>query len=43
MFVNDTNIFACHKNVDQVISIVSTELTNVVNWQTINKFSLNVK
>ena len=43
MFADDINVFASHKNADQLISIVNTELIKVVNWLAINKLSLNVK
>ena len=32
-----------HKNADQLLSIVNTELIKVVNWLKVNKLSLNVK
>ena len=41
IFADDTNVFAAHKNADQRISIINTELIKVVNWLKINK--LNVK
>ena len=43
MFADDTNVFASHKSVDQLLSIVNTELIKVVNWLKINKLFLNVK
>ena len=43
MFADDTNVFASHKNIDQLIYIVSTELIKVENWLKINKLSINVK
>ena len=43
MFVDDTNAFASHKNFDQLISIVQSELNKVVTWLKINKLSLNAK
>ena len=43
MFADHTNVFASHRNADQLISIVNTKLTKVVNWLKINELSLNVK
>ena len=43
MFADDINVFASHKNADQLISIVNSQFIKVVNWLKINKLSLNVK
>ena len=43
LFADDTNLFACHKNVDTLISILNKELDKVSNWLKVNKLSLNIK
>ena len=43
MFADDTNLFACNKKLDNLISLVESELCEVKNWFEIDKLSLNIK
>ena len=42
MFADDTTILATNKSLLVLFDIVNKELTNVDNWLTANKLSLNV-
>ena len=42
MFVDNTNFFLSHKNIDTVFAIMNVELENVSTWFKSNKLSLNV-
>ena len=43
MFADDTNLFASHSNVDELLKIVNQEIAKISNWLKINKLSLNVE
>ena len=43
MFADDTNLFASHPNLDEVLKIVNQEIAKISNWLKINKLSLNVE
>ena len=43
LFADDTNLFASHNNLGELIKIVNNELEKVSNWLKINKLSLNIK
>ena len=42
MFADDTTLFHSSRILTQLINIINTELTNVVNWLNANRLSLNV-
>ena len=42
MFADDTTLFHSSRILTQLINIINTELTNVVNWPNANRLSLNV-
>ena len=42
LFGDDTSIFGSHKDPDQLISIVTKELTKISIWLKANKLSLNL-
>ena len=42
LFADDTNIFVHGKNLSEMVSVLNTELTKIVNWLHANKLSLNV-
>ena len=42
LFADDTNVFLSGNNVDELIRIMSNELTKIVDWLDCNKLSLNV-
>ena len=43
MFVDDTNLFFSHSDINILFEKMNKELTNVSNWFNANKLSLNVK
>ena len=43
MFVDDTNLFASHSNLNELLKIVNQEIAKISNWLKINKLSLNVE
>ena len=43
MFADDTNLFASHSNLDELLKIVNQEIAKISNWLKINKLSLNVE
>ena len=43
MFVEDTNLFFSHSDINILFEKMNKELTNVSNWFNANKLSLNVK
>ena len=43
MFVDDTNLFFSHSDINLLFEKMNKELTNVSNWFNANKLSLNVK
>ena len=43
MFVDDTNRFFLHSDINILLEIMNKELTNVSNWFNANKLSLNIK
>ena len=43
MFVDDTNLFISHSDINILIEKMNKKLTNVSNWFNANKLSLNVK
>ena len=42
MFVDDTNLFLSHKNIDTLFDSMNIELANISTWFKSNKLSLNV-
>ena len=42
MFVDDMNLFICHKNINAFLASMNMELDNVSAWFNSNKLSLNV-
>ena len=42
MFADDTTILASHKNLNQLIHILNSELINISSWFKCNKLSLNI-
>ena len=42
MFVDDTNLFLSHKNIDTLFDSMNIELANISTWFKLNKLSLNV-
>ena len=42
LFADETNVFLSGKNVDELIKIMTIELTKIVDWLDCNKLSLNV-
>ena len=42
LFADDTTIFCSHKDPNQLISIVTNELTKISIWLTANKLPLNL-
>ena len=42
MFVDDTNLFLPHKNIDTLFDSMNIELANISTWFKLNKLSLNV-
>ena len=42
MFVDDTNLFLSHKNIDTIFAIMNVELENVSTGFKSNKLSLNI-
>ena len=43
MFADDTNLFASHSNLDELLKIVKQEIATISNWLKINKLSLNIE
>ena len=43
LFADDTNSFHSSRNLTQLTNMISTELTNVVNWLNASRLSLNVE
>ena len=43
MFADDTNLFFNHKDIKHLFRVVNKELTNIKDWFTANKLSLNVE
>ena len=43
IFADDTNLFASHSNLDELLKIVNQESAKISNWLKINKLSLNVE
>ena len=43
MFVDNTNLFYSHKNIETLFQIVNKELKLVNEWFLANKLSLNAK
>ena len=43
MFADDSNMFLSGNNLEQLITTMNTEMTNVVEWLRANKLSLNLK
>ena len=43
MFADDTNLFASHSNLEELLKIVNQEIAKISNWLKINKLSLNVE
>ena len=43
MFVDDTNLFFSHSDINLLFEKMNKELTNVSNWFNADKLSLNVK
>ena len=43
MFADNTNLFASHSNIDELLKIVNQEIEKISNWLKINKLSLNVE
>ena len=43
MFADDTNLFASHSNLDELLKIVNQEIAKISNSLKINKLSLNVE
>ena len=43
LFADDTNIFYSHKDPNQSINVVSTELKKLSDWTRANKLSINIK
>ena len=41
MFADDTNLFASHSNLNELLIIVNQEIEKISIWLKINKFSLN--
>lgn len=41
MFADDKNLFFSHKNINELVHIVSLELSNVFKWFNAKKISLN--
>ena len=42
IYADDTNVLISHDDIDQLISIVNNELSNLSTWFKVNKLSLNV-
>ena len=42
-FADDSNMFLSGKNPDDLIKVMNTEITKVIDWLRINKLSLNLK
>ena len=42
LFANDTNLFCANKNINQLITTVSSVLDKMCTWFAVNKLSLNV-
>ena len=42
LFADDTNVFLSGNNVEELIMIMSNQLTKIVDWLDCNKLSLNV-
>ena len=42
-FADDSNMFLSGKNPDDLIKLMNTEITKVIEWLRINKLSLNLK
>ena len=42
LFTDDTNLFCADKNINQLVTTVSTVLVKLCIWFAVNKFSLNV-
>ena len=42
-FVDDTNLFESHSNLDELLKIVNQEIEKLSNWLKINKLSLYVE
>ena len=43
MFAYDTNLFASHCNLDELLKTVNQEIEKISNWLKINKLSLNIE
>ena len=43
MFADDTNLFASHSNLDELLKIVNQEIEKISNWLKIDKLSQNVE
>ena len=43
MFADDTNLFASHSNLDELLKIVNQEIETISNWLKINTLSQNVE
>ena len=42
-FADDSNMFLSGKNPDDLIKLMNTEITKVIEWLRINRLSLNLK
>ena len=42
-FADDSNMFLSGKNPDDLIKLMNTEITKIIEWLRINKLSLNLK
>ena len=43
LFADDTNLFCSSKDLQELESVVNTELTGVQEWLTLNQLTLNIK
>ena len=43
MFVDDTNVYFQHENLQMLYGIVNAEIVKISKWFTLNKLSLNIK
>ena len=43
MFEDDTNLFASHSNLDELLKILNQEIEKISNWLKIGRLSLNVE
>ena len=43
LFADDTDLFICGDNIDEIVKCLNLELIEISSWLKVNKLSLNIK